>query len=45
MIGSYIVKCLYAEVEELLPLVGIAELEIDGCIAIFSVTHIRGKDG
>lgn len=38
-------KCLYAEVEELLPLVGIGELEIDGGIAVFPVAQIGGEDG
>ncbi len=38
-------ESLYAEVEELLPLLGIGELEINGCVAIFPVPHIGGKDG
>jgi hypothetical protein len=39
------VKSLHAEVEELLPLIGIGEFEINGRVSIFPVTHIGGKDG
>ena len=42
---SYIVQSLYAEVEELLALTGIGELEINGCVTIFPVAHIGGKNG
>lgn len=38
-------ESLYAEVEELLALPGIGEFEIDGCVAIFPVAHIGGKEG
>ena len=36
---------LYAEVEKLVPLPCIGELEINGCVAILSMTHISGEDG
>ena len=37
--------CPYAEVKELLTLPGVYELEINGCVAVFPVTHICGQDG
>ena len=38
-------ECLYAEVEELLPLLCIGELEVDSRVTIFPMAHISGKDG
>ena len=35
----------YAEVKELPALLGVYELEINGCVAIFPVAHIGRQDG